>query len=404
MSRLPMVGIRTRGLVYQGDLMTTSAVREPVISADSHITEPPDCYTARIEPRYRDEAPHIFSHETKGDFYVIPGMRKPIAVGPLSSAGIPTEELSSFGRRFEDLHRGGWDGSARIADQERDGVDGEIIYPSVGMVLCNHKDLEYKQACMDAYNLWLAEFCAADPDRLHGLGQTACLDVERAISDLEAMKELGLKGVMMPGFPADAFNRNSPDYDDPYWDPLYQASIDLGMPMGFHILTMGGQRHRGPKINSFFSIIRGNQDTIATFVLGGVFERLPDLKIVCTEADAGWMPHFMYRMDHAVKREGAVMGYKGMEKMPSEYCLENVRLTFQDDWVAFKMCRLDDSPLHQMLMWANDFPHLDSTWPWSQEMLADHTQELLPEEKRAILHNNVAELYGLGTKADPAPV
>ena len=79
------------------------------------------------------------------------------------------------------------------------------------------------------------------------------------------------------------------------------------MPLGFHILTMGAQRHRGPRIASFMSIIRGNQDVIAMFVLGGVFERNPDLKIVCTEADAGWIPHFMYRMDHAVDREGGVM-------------------------------------------------------------------------------------------------
>jgi predicted TIM-barrel fold metal-dependent hydrolase len=74
-----------------------------------------------------------------------------------------------------------------------------------------------------------------------------------------------------------------------------------------------------------------------------------------------------------------------------------VRLTFQDDWVAFKMCRLDDTPMHRMLMWANDFPHLDSTWPWSQDLLEEHTKQLTDEEARAILHDNVAELYSLPT-------
>jgi phosphate uptake regulator len=75
--------------------------------------------------------------------------------------------------------------------------------------------------------------------------------------------------------------------------------------------------------------------------------------------------------------------------MPSEFCLDHVRLTFQDDWVAFKMCRLDDTPMHRMLTWASDFPHLDSTWPWSQELLTEHTQALTPEELQAILHDNL---------------
>ena len=91
-----------------------------------------------------------------------------------------------------------------------------------------------------------------------------------------------------------------------------------------------------------------------------------------------------------------------MSKTPSEFCLDHVRLTFQDDWVAFKMCRLDDTPMHRMLMWANDFPHLDSTWPWSQDLLEEHTKSLTEEERRAILHDNVAELYGLPTAVGTA--
>jgi predicted TIM-barrel fold metal-dependent hydrolase len=74
-----------------------------------------------------------------------------------------------FGARFEDLRRGGRDPEARLADQERDGVGAEVIYPTVGMLLCNHPDFDYKQACFDAYNLWIAEYCAAHPERLLGI-------------------------------------------------------------------------------------------------------------------------------------------------------------------------------------------------------------------------------------------
>jgi len=78
--------------------------------------------------------------------------------------------------------------------------------------------------------------------------------------------------------------------------------------------------------------------------------------------------------------------------MPSDYFREHVYLTFQDDWVAFKMKDLCN---YERLMWANDFPHSDSTWPWPQEILAEHTKDLSAKEKDAILHDNVAELYKL---------
>jgi predicted TIM-barrel fold metal-dependent hydrolase len=78
--------------------------------------------------------------------------------------------------------------------------------------------------------------------------------------------------------------------------------------------------------------------------------------------------------------------------MPSEYFREHVYTTFQDDWVAFQVKDLCNV---RRLLWANDFPHSDSTWPHSQELLAKHAANLTPEEMRLILHDNVAELYGL---------
>jgi predicted TIM-barrel fold metal-dependent hydrolase len=212
---------------------------------------------------------------------------------------------------------------------------------------------------------------------------------EEGIKDLDRIKAQGMRGVMMPGFPI------TEDYDSPIYDDFWQAAIEKQMTLSFHILTSReaiGVAPRGPKINSFMSIIRGNQDIIGTFVFGGVFERNPKLKIVCVEADAGWAPHFMYRMDHAFERHRHHLTASKLSKMPSEYFRENIYMTFQDDWVAFKM---KDMCNPRRLMWANDFPHSDSTWPHSQELLTKHTVGLTNEEKGWLLHDNVAELYGL---------
>jgi len=361
---------------------------KPVISADSHVTEPPGTYVDRIDRAYRDRAPRMVRDAKLGDIFVIEGLERPIPMGLIAAAGKDARELAQFGVRFEDMHRGGWDPVARMADQERDGVSAEVIYPTVGMMLCTHPDFDYKKACFDAYNLWLAEFCAARPDRLIGIGQTAMRSVEEGIEDVRRIRALGLRGVMLPGNPAVA------DYHDAIYDPFYEAAADLGLPLSFHILTSQQDtfRVRGPKLNAFMSIIRGCQDIIGTFVFGGVFERHPRLRLVCVEADAGWVPHFMYRMDHAWQRHRYWLTAATLSRLPSEYFREHVYTTFQDDWSAFQVKDLCNI---RRLLWANDFPHSDSTWPRSQELLREHAAHLTEAERDLLLHDNVAELYGL---------
>ena len=365
----------------------------PVISADSHITEAPNTYSDYIDAAWKDKAPRIVNKGEAGDFFQIDGMNNPIALGLVAAAGKKPEEIRVDGSRFEDLHRGGWDPHARLADQAKDGVAAEIIYPTVGMMLCNHPNFDYKKACFDAYNRWIANYCAEYPERLLGCGQTTMRSPEEGIEELKAIKSMGLRGVMMPG------NPQQEDYDSPIYDDFWEAAVELGLPLSFHILTTrssGFAQPRGPRINSFLSIIRGNQDIMGMLVFGGVFERHPRLKVVCVEADAGWVPHYMYRMDHAFKRHRNWLA-PGIElsKLPSEYFAEHIYTTFQDDWVAFKTADLMN---WRRLLWASDFPHSDSTWPWSQELLAEHAKDLTAEQQRAILCDNVAELYGIDTR------
>ncbi len=363
------------------------------ISADSHVTEPGDCYVDRIDPAFRDRAPRATTDKTMGAVMDIDNGKSRIPYGMIAAAGRPAETIHPFTYvGWEELHAGGWDPKARIEEQDRDGVSTEVLYPSVGMLLCNHPDADYKRACFDAYNLWISEFQSHAPARLVGLGQTALRSVEEGIEDLERMADLGLRGAMLPGFAA---CHADGDYDDHRWDPLWRAAVELDMPLSFHILTTGADdlagRFRGPKMNSFLGIIRGCQDIIGTLVFGGVFARHPDLKVVCVEADAGWVPHWMYRADHAFDRHRKWLT-ADLDRPPSEYFRENVYVTFQDDWVAFQVTHLLN---HKRLMWANDHPHSDATWPNSQHVVSQHTAHLDVEVRDDILWRNCADLYRL---------
>lgn len=366
-----------------------------IISADSHVTEHPDCYTTRVAKKYRERAPHLIYSEKLGDLMTMEGLSKPIALSIASAAGEdPKDLLTKRGEqaKFDVLPKGGWHTGSRLAAQERDGIAAEILYPTVGMEVCNLKDSELKKVCMDAYNEWLAEFAASAPDRLFGLGQTPMRDIDESIKDLEKIKALGMVGVNLPGRPA----IEGHDYDSDIYDPFWQACVDLGLPPSFHILTSGDgvavSNVRGHKLNSFMGIIRANQDIMGMLILGAVFDRNPNLKIVCVEADAGWAPHYMHRMDHGYEYHRYWMRAMPLERKPSEYFLDNIYLTFQNDRPA--LLNKDHLNVHNLL-WANDYPHPDSTWPRSQSVIEEHMAHLSDQERRWVLHDNVQALYSL---------
>jgi uncharacterized protein len=176
--------------------------------------------------------------------------------------------------------------------------------------------------------------------------------------------------------------------------------VELKLPLSFHVLTsktdtafaIVSGKGRGPKLNGYLSFIRACQDIIGMFIFSGVFDRHPELKLVTVEADAGWVPHYMYRMDHAYNRHRHWMKGRELRQNPSEYFRQNVYSTFQDDYIAFKTTDLMN---HKRLLWASDFPHSDSTWPHSREVVSEQTQGMKLDIIKDIVHNNAAELYQL---------
>jgi predicted TIM-barrel fold metal-dependent hydrolase len=363
-----------------------------IISADSHVAEPEEAY-AQIDPAFRDRAPHLVHDEKAGSGMWVDGLAAPVPMAFILAAGRKPEDIAKPAH-WDTLDPAGYDPKARLLIQDAEGVDAEVIFPSVGMILCRVKDIDYRKACNDAYNRWLQGFCEAAPDRLLGLATVTLRSLDEGLEELRAAKQMGFRGVMFPGDPS------IEDYDHPCYDPIWEACADLGLPVHFHILTsdrddlsvMVHRKTRGPKIAQFLSIIRGVQDIMLMLVFGGVFERHPRLRVVCAEADAGWVPHFMYRMDHAYRRHRYWLETGRLSRMPSEYFAQNVYVTFQDDYVATHMTHLCPS---NRLMWAMDFPHNDGTYPHTREVIAKLTSGMGEADRARILGGNARELYGL---------
>ncbi len=363
---------------------------EKIFSADSHVIEPADVWTTRIDQRFRDRAPHVIkrSGEHAGDFFVAEGLR-PFPVAGFAVAGVDPKEFgSAMAAGYPGVRPSAWDPALRIADQERDGVSGEVLYPSLAMRLFQLEDGGLRAASFRAYNDWLADYCAHSPNRLAGIAMIALDEIESGVAEIRRASKKGLRGAMIWG----AAPSDKP-YGDRAYDPFWSAAQDLARPLSLHILT---ERRGG---SDFTSVMRSYpalhhsvERSLAELIFSGVLERFPRLQIVSVENDIGWIAHFLQRMDHAFEK------YRYIERdpipnPPGFYARRQLHATFQDDRVGVITREFIGV---ESLMWASDFPHSDSTWPNSRRVIERDFEGVPAAEVSKMVAENAAALYGLG--------
>jgi len=269
-------------------------------------------------------------------------------------------------------------------------VQAEVIYTSMGMPLYGLDDVDLRTACFRAYNDWAVEYCSHNPKRLMPLGLITLEDIAAGVQELQRIAKQGMKGAMIWAEPPDDRPYSHADYE-----PFWAAAQDLNMPLSLHILTArGGTGANQAGRNFLLSLANLHHQierSISVLVFGGVLEKFPRLKIVSAENDVGWMAYFMYRLDTVQHRLGALGGLKLPERA-SEYIKRQVYATFIADPVFV------DS-LHRYgpdnIMWSSDYPHTAATFPRSQEIVAKRFSSLPEEQRRKIVHDTAAKVYGL---------
>jgi predicted TIM-barrel fold metal-dependent hydrolase len=360
-----------------------------VISADSHVMEPADLWTARLDRGLRDQAPVVRANEGRpGYSFHAPGL-PPSPVSGAWGAGRSGEELKDHLEHagYESARPSGWDPVERLKDQDVDGVAAEVLYATLGMRLFRMADGALQRSLFAVYNDWLAEFCAHAPTRLHGLGLVSLADVDEGVRELERCATLGMKGAMIWGYPPD-----DRPYYLPGYDRLWAAAQDLGLPLSLHIVTGMGAESRVDFTAAavrYMHLVHEIQRSISQLVLGGVLERFPQLRVVGAESDVGWLPHWMQRMDHGQAKFGAMMDV-ALTIRPSDYVRRQVWLTFTDDEVGAANLGAIGA---DSFMWGSDFPHTDSTWPDSRAVIEKNLTGVDGHVAGKILHDNAAALY-----------
>jgi predicted TIM-barrel fold metal-dependent hydrolase len=332
--------------------------QEVIISADSHVMEPPDLWATRVPDPWRQNAPRFPEHK--------------VGVG------------------FQ-KHPGGHDPHARIKEMEVDGLSAEVLYPTLGLDLFGLDDAGLQEACFRVYNDWLIEYCGVAPHRLIGVAAISVYDIDHGIEELERCRKAGLKGAIIWQAP----HKELPFYSEHY-NRFWAAAQDLDMPINLHILT-GHSYHKHKERRQGVEHYRGSvnlklldvANALFEFIFYGILERYPKLKIVTVENEIGWLPFVLQQWDYYFRRFREV-NPPPITKEPSEYFRRQIYSTFFNDSVgghALEWWGEDNC------MWSNDFPHPNSTWPNSRQVIKRDLGHLPAEKRAKLLNLNVARLY-----------
>ena len=405
-----------------------------VISSDSHILEPPGLWTSRFPLRLKDKAPRVVRTAVQDEWWLDDEMILPVA-GPFIQASFRNQVYGDkqFGKmeiqdwdaiacgRWEDVMPGAYDPKEFLKDNALDGVHAAVIYPGVGLIWYRRPNSEVLREIFRSYNDWIAEFCSSDPNKLRGVAMILLDDVEDSVKELERCHKMGLTGAQIPTYP-EPHHR----YSNEWYEPLWEAAEALKMPLSLHIQSwrpqpMFGYLNEWSKTKPWLAELVGDNtgglaftepvDFLATtdfwarkgigeMIFSGVFERHPNMHVVAVEYDTGFVPYFLGRMDWTYHEFPDITAHMGGDKtarfkndmLPSDFWRQNVRLTFQEDPLGM---RLRDLIGVETLMWGNDYPHRESTWPRSMEKIEETFRGVTQEEKRMIIGGNTAKLYNI---------
>ena len=371
-----------------------------IISSDSHILEPADLWTSRMEPEYRDKAPRLVRLED-GDWWFCEDMK--VTLAPVN-ATIP-------GRRFQQEMRlteedkfgpgllGGFIPEEHVKDMDADGVYGGVIYPSIGLAWFSFDPgTELLNAIFRAYNGWVADFCSAFPKRLKGIAMINLEDVQAGVKELERCAKIGLAGAMISSCPdSTPYNDAREGYDSPKYEPLWATAQDLNMPLSLHRNTnrpIPGQKiftGLGKYLPLTINSDHWVRMALSQMIFSGVFERYPKLRAGSLEDGLSWAPYFLDRLDYSYTQRIQGQAHQFEDDMlPSDFFHRNVFLSFQEDGLGI---RLRDIIGLNTLMWGSDYPHPEGTFPRSREILEEILADCTEEEKAKIAGANAARLY-----------
>jgi predicted TIM-barrel fold metal-dependent hydrolase len=354
----------------------------PKISADAHVDEPHDLWYSRLPEGLREAAPHHIQARPDGGWRMVVN-------GADAGLGSRKERVRVTGRQRVDQDR---DDEitlqARFQMMRVDEVNGEIIFPTIGLYAYQVEDPEVGLACCELYNEWIYERLSGSP-RVKLAMLVPTWSVPAAIHEIERWAPNDtVGGLFLPLV-------GTPEWNDPQWEPMWDAIEQSGKPVVMHQSTGHTHWYNGvgaPLANLMY--MQTMAPRVCALLAGaGVLQRHPNLHFVLVEVNAGWLAAAMSSLDAWAPSLAPNFGSNMPElaEKPSWYVRRQIHATFMNDDVAIK--NRDYTGL-DCLMWGNDFPHMEGTYPNSSAILNELFQGVDEQDVRQIAVDNALRLFG----------
>jgi predicted TIM-barrel fold metal-dependent hydrolase len=388
-----------------------------MISVDDHVIEPPDTWQSRLPARLRDAGPRLVQDEL-GEAWYYEDKRIP-TLGLAAAAGKSREEFSPLPLAYADMRPGCYDPAARVEDMDRSGVLASLCFPSFprlcGQTFYEGKDKELGLACVKAYNdFMLDEWCGSAPGRFIPLMIIPLWDPREAVRELERTAALGARAVSFSENPSPL---GLPSIHDKsrYWDPVFAAASDAGMPLCTHFGSSSKLVTTSDDTPIIASIAM-NPISLALacidWLFSGNLQRFPDLKLCMSEGGIGWIPWALERSNYTYDRQrfwasgktmtGDMLGGVEVDTaadaaeaaefdvVPSELFRQHIFGCFIDEPEGAKM--IEQVGVDNVMVEA-DYPHTDSSWPNSIEISRSQVSHLALEDQYKVLRGNAERLF-----------
>jgi uncharacterized protein len=394
-----------------------------VVDTDTHLTEPGDLWTSRAPAKYKDLVPRV-GHLDGDDFYTAFGwtrdseepspvwvVEEDIMLGFAGGAScIDKNNHKTRGAEFikwplTDVSPGATFVEPRLEMMDDVGIWAQVIYPNAvgfgGQGFAKIKDPELRLLCLTIWNDAMAEMGAQSGGRLLGMGIVPWWDVDLAVREVERIYSLGIKGVNIN---ADPQNQGLPELPDPYYQPMWDAISNLGLPVNFHIgasVSQASYGGNGPlesmtndqKIAAASAIMYlTNSRLITNFIYSGLLDRNPKLKMVNVESGVGWIPFLLKALDYQATENNI----DNLKLRPSEYFRRQVYACF---WFEDGEQLVHDVGYLGVdnCMFETDFPHPTCLYPQPLVGIAKTFADAdVPfETRKKLLGGNAAKVYNL---------
>jgi predicted TIM-barrel fold metal-dependent hydrolase len=366
----------------------------PVISVDDHVLEPPTLFD-KIASSARDEAPRLIDGPSDYPVWVVEDRRIPILNGN-GMVNRPWNERQLYPQRLEEFRDGVWKVDDRVRDMNLNGVWGSLNFPShvwgfAGKVFSRMRNSTAGLEALRAYNRWMLEdWCGAHSERF----------IPCQVPWLQS-PEVGAREIhenAARGFRAVSFSENPEalgfaGIHSREWDPFFAACEETETVVNLHVGSSGNVQK--PSKDSPHDV------TIALFPVNGVIAlidwvyskipiRFPGLKIVLSEAGVSWVPMALERLKRAYRQREATGSWASGDPEPVEVVARNFWFTSIEDPSAFH--QLDRIGLDRVMVEV-DYPHDDTTWPDTQDMVRSELGHLDRPLVERLCYGTAAELY-----------